>query len=1296
MLKKLLITLTIFTGLLIPVAASAQVFNLNQIASSTQSSPYTGLLDGDGVSSHKATTVATSSLNISTSNLIEGSNLFFTTARALASFITNLSATSSVASITTLPNLSLAFAQITGVPAFDTFGYPFPGNATSTNISFSGGLTGTLTGSITGNAATVTNGVYTTTFNGLFDNRLSASSSISSITTLPNLSLPYTQLSGTPTIYPYPFPGGATSSAVTFNGGVVGNVTGNVTGSAGSVTNAVTFNNGGAGGSSGSTYNGASTLTVSYNTIGAQVAGTYVTSVSGTANQITSSGGTTPTLSLPNHVIFPIDYVASAGSTTNATTTNFAIVGSASNCGGTSALTTNSSGVVGCTAQPQGTVTAVSVASSNGFAGSSSGGATPSLTLSTTITGLLKGNGTAITAATPGTDYDVFGYPFPSNATTSSLAFGGLTVTGIGAGTVNANGAGGLYTSATTTASCAGTTSCTAFTIFGPTPVTITGGGDTFAYPFPNNATSTTLTFGGGLVSNGSTTVAGLSSGLVGNNNGLLYGFASSSLFGYTPLNPTRNINTTYPLQGGGNLSSDLTLTTAFGTTSTWGIGNNQVIYTNNAGLPIGIATSSPSFNIGGTALNVTGVVALPNGGTGLNSVNANSIIYSNSGGTAYVTTSTSTLSIGGNAATVTNGVYTTTFNTLFDNRLSASSSIAGITTLPNLSLPYSQLTGVPAFDTFGYPFPSNATTSSLAFGGVTITGAGTGCAQFISDVLSSTGTACGSGGGSTFAFPWTPTTNFGVNTNATSTPISFLQGIFASSTSVIASTTFAINGNVGVGTSSPAAKLTIVSTASADATPALVIDGATGSFNADLALNRGSNTGTEEANIDFNTAGINNWQLGIQNNNTSDFELWDGTNDPVFTVKSGLNNIGFGTTTPFGDFAINADYGDALPGNIIFNIASSSATATTSLFNISNTGAINTSLATGFVQSTAGALSSAALTSSNITTALGFTPISGNQTITLSGVVTGSGATAITTAFGSQTAGVLGSAITGNTSVLATSTLYGTVQNSKVLAGVNGSLLYVATTTASCSAGITCSYSGGANNFSIAGNALTLSMFPTIGANTVIGNLTGGTATPTAFATSSLFAGTTGQVAWFSGAGLLTGTSSLLFTNATSTFASDVLIQKTSQNAFQINDNFLTQDLLFTTASTTGSIFTVAATTSPNLGAGVVKLFDVDQYGHFTASSTGATPQISSCGTGSPVMNANANDATGSFTTGTSASACTVTFAHAYATTPIVVISDSNTSAVADVSAISTTAFTVSLASALSADVVYYIVVQP
>jgi len=52
-----------------------------------------------------------------------------------------------------------------------------------------------------------------------------------------------------------------------------------------------------------------------------------------------------------------------------------------------------------------GTVTAVSVATANGLAGTSSGGATPALTLSTSVSGVVKGNGTALSAATAGTDY---------------------------------------------------------------------------------------------------------------------------------------------------------------------------------------------------------------------------------------------------------------------------------------------------------------------------------------------------------------------------------------------------------------------------------------------------------------------------------------------------------------------------------------------------------------------------------------------------------------------------------------------------------------------------------------------------------------------------------------------------------------------------------------------------------------------------------------------------------------------------------------------------------------------------
>ena len=53
-----------------------------------------------------------------------------------------------------------------------------------------------------------------------------------------------------------------------------------------------------------------------------------------------------------------------------------------------------------------GTVTSVSVVSANGLAGTvATATSTPAITLSTSVTGLLKGNGTAISAATAGTDY---------------------------------------------------------------------------------------------------------------------------------------------------------------------------------------------------------------------------------------------------------------------------------------------------------------------------------------------------------------------------------------------------------------------------------------------------------------------------------------------------------------------------------------------------------------------------------------------------------------------------------------------------------------------------------------------------------------------------------------------------------------------------------------------------------------------------------------------------------------------------------------------------------------------------
>ena len=99
-------------------------------------------------------------------------------------------------------------------------------------------------------------------------------------------------------------------------------------------------------------------------------------------------------------------------------------------------------------------ITSVSVTSANGLAGTSSGGSTPSLTLSTTITGLLKGNGTAISAASSGTDYA----PATSgNAILYGNGAGGFSSVSIGSGVnfsggiLTATGSGGTVTSVTGT-----------------------------------------------------------------------------------------------------------------------------------------------------------------------------------------------------------------------------------------------------------------------------------------------------------------------------------------------------------------------------------------------------------------------------------------------------------------------------------------------------------------------------------------------------------------------------------------------------------------------------------------------------------------------------------------------------------------------------------------------------------------------------------------------------------------------------------------------------------------------------
>ncbi len=153
--------------------------------------------------------------------------------------------------------------------------------------------------------------------------------------------------------------------------------------------------------------------------------------VAGTANQITSSAGAqdlsadrTWTLSLPNHVIFPVDFVASAGSTTNATTTGSQyfgfLTGNAQSClfvdtngklqGTGVACGTGGGGItsLGPTGQTQTGPTITIASTTLTLNGQTHGiqivGSGNTLTFTPTLTGTLTvgGGGTGIASYTPG------------------------------------------------------------------------------------------------------------------------------------------------------------------------------------------------------------------------------------------------------------------------------------------------------------------------------------------------------------------------------------------------------------------------------------------------------------------------------------------------------------------------------------------------------------------------------------------------------------------------------------------------------------------------------------------------------------------------------------------------------------------------------------------------------------------------------------------------------------------------------------------------------------------------------
>jgi hypothetical protein len=283
-------------------------------------------------------------------------------------------------------------------------------------------------------------------------------------------------------------------------------------------------------------------------------------------------------------------------------------------------LTSAGAGTPTWTTPTTGTVTSVSVVSANGLAGTvATATTTPAITLSTTVTGVVKGNGTALSAAVAATDYVApSAYASANGLTMATARLLGRTTASTGAAE-EISVAGGLTLSGGTLTGTSGTVT----SVTGTSPV-VSSGGATPAISMPAATTSvngyltstdwntfnnkgsgtvTSVSFTGGIITVATaTTTPALT--VAGTSGGIPY-FSSAATWASSAALAAGSL-----VLGGGAGVTPATTTTGTGVVTALGVavGSAGAFVVNGGAL--GTPSSGTVTNLTGTAsININGTV---------------------------------------------------------------------------------------------------------------------------------------------------------------------------------------------------------------------------------------------------------------------------------------------------------------------------------------------------------------------------------------------------------------------------------------------------------------------------------------------------------------------------------------------------------------------------------------------------------------------------------------------------------------------------------------------------------------